>query len=147
MNEQFLDSIISSVINAIVVMSQINFYHGDLHCGNVFLVSRGGQNTIVLGDFGESQIDNDSINNSEGDFYKFISTFRQQLSYKQQYRYYLAKIERILNVYRAEGRQVEVDFDDYLEQGYKTEEAVKLCNVNFINTIAAEWQNILNKRG
>lgn len=49
-----LISYILDVCNSIEIMATNFLYHGDLHIGNVFLVTRNYQIKAVVGDFGES---------------------------------------------------------------------------------------------
>jgi len=140
-NNHFLDETFSSVVACLFEMAELDIYHGDLHCGNIFTVLRNGKLKIVLGDFGESEYRNDSPNNSERDFYKFISTLRELITGVNRYNVFLKKLNIMFAVYAQIAKTIEFEFDEMIHSGLSPSQASKQCNINFLTVI---WENYLS---
>ena len=83
-----LISHINDVLNSLEIMGLLQFYHGDLHLGNIFLVVREGSQKMVIGDFGETQMPKDEplITGYLTDFSKLLGSLLSVLN-PQDYSY------------------------------------------------------------
>lgn len=140
-SQNFLEETFASVVSSLFELSEIGIFHGNLHCGNVFIVLRKGHMTAVLGDWGESAYMNNSPNNAEADFHKFISTFLILIE-RTNHPIFRRKLSLILDFYGKVARQIEGKFDDYLRQGLSREAASKTCNIEFLEEIWNQWLDL-----
>jgi hypothetical protein len=117
-----LEKTVLNVIDCLIELAKKSVYHGDLHCGNVFLVYRNYGVTTVIGDFGESEI-TDSPTASSSDLFQFISSLREYTNFP-----------RLISLHSVMGRlsgQCERDFDI-------NQDSIK-CNVDFLLRVKKYW--------
>lgn len=142
LTENDFNIMMEDVFKALYILAEKGIYHGDFHCGNLFLASRNNQRRWVIGDFGKSRFTY-SETSSEGDFYKFISTLNAFLPERRMRRMdgtvvvspnpLIAKINILRTAYRAvAGKLVDI-FEKKLEEGYSEKDAGYYCNIYFLN--------------